>query len=79
MFENKHRGWEQKQDGCRSKAPQDGRHSEGGHTQPIDRIRDQKEGLTGTDTDEHWGFEVTKTGEYKIQDIHGGEISGGST
>ena len=31
MFGNKHRGWEQKLHGCRSKAPQDGRHSVGGH------------------------------------------------
>ena len=50
-----------------------------GRTQPIDLVRDEKEGLAGTDTDEHWGFEVTKTGEYKVQDIHGGETSGEST
>ena len=48
-------------------------------TQPIDLIRDWKKGLTGTGTGEHWGVGVTKTGEYKVQDIYGGETSGGST
>ena len=35
-------------------------------------------GSTVTDTDEHWDFGVTKTGEYKVQDIYGGETSGGA-
>jgi hypothetical protein len=64
--------WVQEQ-GTAGRAPLRGR------TQPIDLTRDEKEGLTGTDTDEHWGFEVTKTGEYKVHDIHGGDTSGEST
>ena len=64
--------WVQEQ-GTAGRAPLRGR------TQPIDLTGDRKEWLTGTDTDEHWGFEVTMTGDYKFQDIHGGETSGEST
>ena len=74
MFGNKHRGWEQKQDGSRSKAP----HPLLRWTQPFDFFRDKMEGLTGTDSDEHWDFGMTKTDEIKAQDIYGGETSGGA-
>ena len=63
MFGNKHRGWEQKQVGIRNRALQDGFHAE------VD---------TGTDTEVHWEFGLTKTDEYEGQDIDGGETPGGA-
>ena len=40
-------------------------------------FRDKVEGSTSTDTDEYWEYGVTKTDEDKVQDIEGGEPSGG--
>ena len=70
MFGNKHRGWEQKQDGSRSRALQDGLHAE--VATPGQRVdttfgffRDKVEGSKSTDTDEYWEYGMPKTDEIK--------------
>ena len=83
MFGNKHRGWEQKQDGSRRRALQDGLHAEVDVPgQRVDTtfgfLQDKVEKSTSTDTDEYWEYGVTRTDENKVQDIDGGETSGGA-
>ena len=83
MFGNKNRGWEQKQDGSRSRVLQDGLHAE--VDTPGQRVdttfgffRDKVEGSTSTDMDEYWENGMTKTDDNKVQDSDGGETSGGA-
>ena len=64
-------GWEQKQ-GTAGRAPRRG------CTQTFGFFRDKVEGSTSTDPDEYWEYGVTKTDEDKVQDIDGGETSGGA-